>query len=73
VYTTIPQKENSVVVSHKPTTPRYNTHGSNPEAKPNLAEHHIIKDVEAAVKNCHECQIGKNIRNKYGELLEKLA
>jgi hypothetical protein len=29
--------------------------------------------VEAAVKNCHECQIGKKVRNKYGDLSEKLA
>jgi hypothetical protein len=31
------------------------------------------KDVEAAVKNCHECQIGKKVRKKYGDLPEKLA
>jgi hypothetical protein len=29
--------------------------------------------VEAAVKNCHECQIGKKVRNKYGDLPEKVA
>jgi hypothetical protein len=29
--------------------------------------------VEAAVNNCHECQIGKKVRNKYGDLPEKLA
>jgi hypothetical protein len=29
--------------------------------------------VEAAVSNCHECQIGKKVRNKYGYLTEKLA
>jgi hypothetical protein len=29
--------------------------------------------VEAAVKNCHECQIGKKIIKKYGDLQEKLA
>jgi hypothetical protein len=29
--------------------------------------------VEAAVKNCHECQIGKKVRKKYGKLPEKLA
>jgi hypothetical protein len=29
--------------------------------------------VEAAVKNCHECQIGKKVRKKYGELPEKLT
>jgi hypothetical protein len=33
----------------------------------------LRKDVEAAVKNCHECQIGKKVRNKYGDLPEKLA
>jgi hypothetical protein len=60
-----------VVVSHIPTTPRYNTHGSDPEA--NLTWPNFRKDVEAAVKNCHECQIGKKVRNKYGELPEKLA
>jgi hypothetical protein len=26
-----------------------------------------------AVNNCHECQIGKKVRNKYGELPERLA
>jgi hypothetical protein len=39
----------------------------------NLTWHNIIKDVEAAVKNCHECQIGKKVRHKYGEIPEKLA
>jgi hypothetical protein len=39
----------------------------------NLTWPNIRQDVEAAVKNCHECQTGKKIRNKYGELLEKLA
>jgi hypothetical protein len=33
----------------------------------------LKKDVEAAVKNCHECQIGKKVRKKYGDLPEKLA
>jgi hypothetical protein len=33
----------------------------------------IRNDVEAAVKNCHESQIGKKVRKKYDELLEKLA
>jgi hypothetical protein len=33
----------------------------------------LKKDVEAAVKNCHECQIGKKVRKKYGELPEKLV
>jgi hypothetical protein len=39
----------------------------------NLTWHNIRKDVEAAVINCHECQIGKKVRNKYGELPEKLS
>jgi hypothetical protein len=29
--------------------------------------------VEAAVKNFHESRIGKKVRNKYGDLPEKLA
>jgi hypothetical protein len=29
--------------------------------------------VEAAVNNCHECQIGKKVRKTYGDLPEKLA
>jgi hypothetical protein len=33
----------------------------------------IRKDVEAVVKNYHECQIGKKVRKKHGELPEKLA
>jgi hypothetical protein len=33
----------------------------------------IRKDVEAAVKNCPECQIGKKVKKKYGELPEKLS
>jgi hypothetical protein len=33
----------------------------------------LRKDVEEAVKNYHELQIGKKVRNKYGELPEKLA
>jgi hypothetical protein len=41
--------------------------------KQNLTWLNIRKDVEAAVKNCVECQIGKKVRNKYGELPEKLA
>jgi hypothetical protein len=28
--------------------------------------------VEAAVKSFHACKIGKKVRNKYGELQEKL-
>jgi hypothetical protein len=39
----------------------------------NLTWPNIINDVEAAVKNCHECQIGKKVRTKYGELPEKLS
>jgi hypothetical protein len=39
----------------------------------NLTWPNIRKDVEAAVKNCHECKIGKKVRNKYGDLPEKLA
>jgi hypothetical protein len=39
----------------------------------NLTWTNLIKDVEAAVKNCHECQIGKKVRKKYGDLPEKLA
>jgi hypothetical protein len=33
----------------------------------------IKMGVNAAVKNYHECQIGKKVRKKYGELPEKLA
>jgi hypothetical protein len=33
----------------------------------------IRKDLEASVKNCHECQIGQKVRDIYGELPEKLA
>jgi hypothetical protein len=33
----------------------------------------LKKDVEASVKNCHECQIGKKVRKKYGNLPERLA
>jgi hypothetical protein len=29
--------------------------------------------VESAVKNFHECQIGKKVRKKYWDLPEKLA
>jgi hypothetical protein len=39
----------------------------------NLTWLNLRKDVEAAVKNCHECQIGKEVRKKYGDLPEKLA
>jgi hypothetical protein len=31
------------------------------------------KDVETAVNNCHEFQIGKKVRKKYGYLPENLA
>jgi hypothetical protein len=33
----------------------------------------LYKDVEAAVNNFHECQIGKKVRKKNGDLPEKLA
>jgi hypothetical protein len=39
----------------------------------NLTWPNLRKDVEAAAKNCHECQIGKKVRKKYGDLPEKLA
>jgi hypothetical protein len=39
----------------------------------NLKWPNIRNDLETAVKNCHECQIGKKIRKKYGDLPEKLA
>jgi hypothetical protein len=39
----------------------------------NLVWPNLRNYVEAAVKNCHECQIGKKARKKYGELPEKLA
>jgi hypothetical protein len=39
----------------------------------NLTWPNLRKDVEAAVNNCHECQIGKKVRKKYDELPEKLA
>jgi hypothetical protein len=39
----------------------------------NLTWPNIRKDVEEVVKNYHECQIGKKVRKKYGELPEKLA
>jgi hypothetical protein len=31
----------------------------------------LRKDVEAAVKNCHECQIGKKMRKQFGGLPKK--
>jgi hypothetical protein len=39
----------------------------------NLTWPNLRKDVEAAVKNCYEYQIGKKVRKKYGDLPEKLA
>jgi hypothetical protein len=39
----------------------------------NLTWTNLRKDVEAAVNNCHEFQIGKKLRKKYGDLPEKLA
>jgi hypothetical protein len=39
----------------------------------NLTWSNLRKDVEAAVNNFHECQIGKKVRKKYGDLPEKLA
>jgi hypothetical protein len=41
--------------------------------KQNLTWPNIRKDIKATVKNCHECQIGKKVRKKYGELPETLA
>jgi hypothetical protein len=32
----------------------------------------LRKDIESAVKNLHECQKGKKLRKKYGELPEKM-
>jgi hypothetical protein len=37
----------------------------------NLTWPNLRKDEEAAVKNCHECQIGKKARKKYGDLPKK--
>jgi hypothetical protein len=39
----------------------------------NLTWPNLRKDVEAAVKNCHEYQIGKKVRKTYGALPENLA
>ena len=33
----------------------------------------LRKDVERYVRTCHECQINKKVRNKYGKLLPKEA
>jgi hypothetical protein len=38
-----------------------------------LAWSNLEKYVEAPVKNCQQCQIGKKVRKKYGELPGKLA
>jgi hypothetical protein len=38
----------------------------------NLVWLNLIKDVESVVKNCYECKVGKKVRNKHGELPEKL-
>jgi hypothetical protein len=39
----------------------------------NLTWPNLRKDVEAAVNNCHEYQVGKKVRKKYGDIPEKLA
>jgi hypothetical protein len=39
----------------------------------NLTWPNLKKDVEVAVKNYHECQIGKKVRKKYGDLPEELT
>jgi hypothetical protein len=39
----------------------------------NITGPSLRKDVEAAVNNCHECQIGKKVGKKYGDPPEKLA
>jgi hypothetical protein len=39
----------------------------------NLTWYNLKKDVEAAVKNYHECQIGKKVSKRYGDLPEKLT
>jgi hypothetical protein len=39
----------------------------------NITCPNLKKDVEAALKNCHEFQIGKKVREKYGDLPEKLT
>jgi hypothetical protein len=39
----------------------------------NLTWPNLRKYVEAAVKNFHECQIGNKVRNKYGDLPQKVA
>jgi hypothetical protein len=39
----------------------------------NLTWANLKKNVVAGVKNCHECQIYKKVRKKYGDLPEKLT
>jgi hypothetical protein len=39
----------------------------------NITWPNLKKDVEAAVKTSHECQIGKKVKKKYGDLPYKLA
>jgi hypothetical protein len=39
----------------------------------NITWPHLRNDEEAAVKNCHKCQIGKKVSNIYGDLPEKLT
>jgi hypothetical protein len=39
----------------------------------NLTWPKLKKDVEEAVKNFHECQIGKKFRKKYGDLPVQLS
>jgi hypothetical protein len=58
----------------------YHTHLQHPgitrmEAtlRQNLTWPNLKKYVEAAVKNCHECQMCKKVRKTYGDLPEKLA
>jgi hypothetical protein len=39
----------------------------------NLAWPNLKYDAKTAENNCHECQIDKKVRKKYGDLPEKLA
>jgi hypothetical protein len=71
MYPTIIQKEGSLV---------YQTNLKNPgrtrmEAilRQNLVWPKLRKDVEAEIKNCHECQIGKKVRKKYSVLPDNLT
>jgi hypothetical protein len=52
----------NIIITHMEATLRQNLTWTN-----------LKKDVEAAVNNCHEWEIGKKVRMKYGDLLEKLA